>query len=993
MSKRIKQSVINEPEAHNKIKSVETKGDESLNKTFPIVGIGASAGGLEALEQFLSNVPENSNIAFVVVQHLDPTREDAMAELLRRITTMEVVQAKDRQEIKPNTAYIIPPNKTMSIFKGKLFLFEPIEPRGLRFPIDFFLRSLADDQQESGIGVILSGMGTDGTLGVQAIREKSGLVLVQSPETAKFNGMPRSVIDSGLADVVAPANELPRIIISHLKHYHDNGLKPMADKKDKSAIDKIIILLRLRTGNDFSMYKKSTIYRRIERRMNIHKIDKIAAYVKLLQENNKELDILYKELFIGVTTFFREPGQWEILKKKVIPALLAEKPSGYILRAWVAGCSSGEEAYSLAIIFKEAIETIKPKGNYSIQIFATDIDTDAINKARKGLFPINITNDVSLARLNRFFVRSENTYRINAEIREMVVFAPQNIIMHPPFTKLDILTCRNLLIYLDSEVQKKLIVLFHYSLNPGGYLMLGNSETVGSFTHLFTPIQSKFRIFVRNEAVAPPETVDFPATFTQVSYGGPANPKVKTVENLQATIEQLLLQQFVPASVIINQKGDILYINGRTGKYLEPASGKANWNIHAMAKEGLRNELSVALQKVIRQKNSLSIHNIKVGTNGGMQALDLTIQWIEKPENLRGTVLVVFNDIPGIAETNIPRKFNKGVRRDTRIFELELELQRAREEQQAALEEMQTSQEELTSSNEELQSTNEELQSTNEELTTSKEEMQSLNEELQTVNVELQSKVDELSRINNDMKNLLNSTDIATLFLDNWLNVRRFTTSITNIIKLIQSDIGRPITDLSSELNYPELVNDANDVLGSLISKEKAVSTANGVWYNVRIMPYKTIDAKIDGVVITFTDITKSKKLESCWTKTRSVIDLVVSSTSNIIIGISADWRINEFNPVAEDFFGVKRVEVLNQDFIKRFIPAAYQKETEKELRKSMKDSQITRFTGKIKGSDGKIVSVDWAISNLFNMNGDVAVIIAIGIKSFGANEKEGGKE
>ncbi len=983
MAKIIKKQAVPGINTRQEKGSGSREEKDSLSGQLPIVGIGASAGGLEALEQFLSNVPEHSNLAFVVVQHLDPTREDAMAELLGRITTLEVVQAKDRQTIRPNTAYIIPPNKTMSVHKRNLYLFEPTEPRGLRFPIDFFLRSLADDQQEAGIGVILSGMGTDGTLGVRAIREKSGLVLVQSPETAKFNSMPRSVIDAGLADVVAPAGELPGIILSHVRHYQENEIKAEADKKDKSAIEKIIILLRARTGNDLSMYKKSTIYRRIERRMSIHKIDKISSYVRFLQENSREMDILYKELFIGVTSFFRDPGQWDMIRQKVLPSIFAERPSGYIIRAWVAGCSTGEEAFSLAILFKEYIESIKPNGNYSMQIFATDIDPEAINKARKGTYPANITNDVSQDRLNRFFVRSENTYRINAEIREMVVFAPQNIIMHPPFTKLDILTCRNLLIYLDSEVQKKLIVLFHYSLLPGGHLMLGNSETISGFTNLFTPIQAKVRIFRRNEVVVYTEPVDFPSSFAQTGAAGQPFARLKSpVENLQTSADQLLLQQYVPAAVLLNARGDILYINGRTGKYLEPAAGKANWNIYAMAREGLRSELTRLLQKVVRQKNRITAHNIRVGSNGDMQAIDLTLQWIEKPESLSGTILLIFTEIDSPAELKKIRLKGKNPEGSLRLSELEMELQRAREEQQAALEEMQTSQEELTSSNEELQSTNEELQSANEELTTSKEEMQSLNEELQTVNVELQSKLDELSRANNDMKNLLNSTDIATLFLDNWLNIRRYTTQVSKIIKVIPGDIGRPVTDLTTDLEYPELTGDANQVLLTLITSEKAVSTSKGIWYNVRIMPYRTIESKIDGVVITFTDITKAKKLELCYNRVMSILDTMIISNAEIVIGLSTDGKITEFNNAAGTYFGKTREEVLNQHFIKTFVPAPLQKEAEQAFKGIIAKNDTGKIKIKVKSAGDKTRTISLTINSFLDNSGRIAGVIVLGTNS-----------
>ena len=471
-------------------------------KAFPIVGIGASAGGLEALELFLKHVPAGSGMAFVIVQHLDPTHKGIMVELLQRTTPMPVVQVKDRLKVEPDRVYVIPPNKDMSILHGVLHLLDPAAPRGLRLPIDFFFRSLADDRQDRSIGVILSGMGSDGTLGLRAIKEKAGVVFVQAPASAKFDGMPRSAIDAGLADVVAPAEELPGRIIAYLKHAPLIARPdPSLEGKTQSALEKVFILLRTQTGHDFSLYKKSTIYRRIERRMGLHQIDKIATYVRFLQENPQEMELLFKELLIGVTSFFRDPPAWEQLKDEVIPALLAAHPNGGVLRAWAPGCSTGEEAYSLAIVFKEALEQVKPAGNFSLQIFATDLDRDAIDKARAGVYPANIAADVSPERLRRFFVQEEHGYRVGKEIREMVVFAPQNVIMDPPFTKLDLLVCRNLLIYLAPELQKKLLPLFHYSLNPGGILFLGSAETIGAFTDLFAPLAGKTRLYRRLDSL------------------------------------------------------------------------------------------------------------------------------------------------------------------------------------------------------------------------------------------------------------------------------------------------------------------------------------------------------------------------------------------------------------------------------------------------------------------------------------------------------------
>ena len=833
--------------------------------TFPIVAIGASAGGLEALEQFIARVSPNSGMAYVIVQHLDPTRKGMMSELLQRSTGMKVTQIKDRTTVRPDCVYIIPPNKDLSILHGVLHLMAPASARGLRLPIDSFFRTLAADQQEHSIGVILSGMGSDGTLGLRAIKEKAGLVLVQEPTTAKFDSMPRSAIEAGLADIVAPAEELPEKILAYLQHrplIAESGLE--LEDKSESALEKVIVLLRTHTRNDFSLYKRNTLYRRIERRMGLHQITKMSAYVRYLQENSQELDLLFKELLIGVTNFFRDPAVWAELRTKTLPELLATRVPGQTLRAWLPGCSSGEEAYSLAMIFKEAVEELNPKASFSLQIFATDLDRDAIDKARLGLFPANITADVSPERLSRFFSQEEHGYRVRREIREMVIFAPQNMIMDPPFTKLDLLICRNLLIYLTAEVQKKLMPLFHFSLTPGGLLLLGSAETVGSSADLFVTVSGKSRLFRRIEPALRQVPVEFPSSFgAGRSTTAESSPASKPSASLQSQADQLVLQHYAPPAVLANDKGDIFYISGRTGKYLEPAAGKANWNLFAMAREGLRYELASAFQKALRQKESVTLHGLKVGTNGGTQFVDVSLQKLDEAGPLHGLIMVVFTDV--VAE--VPSKATQAPGRKKQQDKSEQEIQRVRAEARTTHEEMQTSQEEIRSANEELQSTNEELQSTNEELTTSKEEMQSLNEELQTVNAELQAKVDELSRASNDMKNLLDSTDIATLFLDRNLHVRRFTHQMTKIIKLIPGDVGRPITDLVSHLDDPTLAADVREVLRTLASTEKPVSAPDGRWFSVRIMPYRTMDDRIEGVVITFADITVAKTLE---TKLRS---------------------------------------------------------------------------------------------------------------------------
>ncbi len=896
----------------------ETEVSDGLHVSplsFPVIGIGSSAGGLEALELFLKNIPSPCGMAFVIVQHLDPTHKGIMVELLQRVTPMPVTQVTDRMKIEVDHVYLIPPNQDMTMLHGVLHLLDMVKPRGLRLPIDFFFRSMADDLQQHSIGVILSGMGSDGTLGLRAIKEKGGSVFVQDPVSAKFDGMPRSAIDEGLADVVVPVELIPAKIFAYLKHVPILS-KPALALEDRalSALEKVVILLRSQTGHDFSLYKKNTVYRRIERRMAIHQIEKITDYVRFLQENPHEIELLFKELLIGVTSFFRDPIAWEVLKSQAIPSILAARPAGGVLRAWVAGCSTGEEAYSLAIVFREVIATLKPAGNFKLQIFATDLDKDAIEKARTGLYPFNISADVSVDRLKHYFEKDDRGYRITREIRETIVFAPHNVIMDPPFTKLDILVCRNLLIYMEQELQKKLLPLFHYSLNPGGTLFLGSAETVGPNCHLFEPLDSKTRIFRQQHQGVRPETIDFPASFAHPLQGltDISSVPVKTLGselNLQMITEQLLLQHFAPAAVLTNDKGDIIYISGRTGKYLEPAAGKANLNVFAMAREGIRYELNLLFGSVLRQKGEITKKGLTVGTNGGTQIVDLTLKLVDKPDSLKGTVLIVFSDVKKAPQGAHDHSGRKGGG-DSRLGSLADELKQAKDEILTIREEMQTSQEELKSTNEEMQSANEEMQSTNEELTTSKEEMQSLNEELQTVNQELQSKVSDLSQANNDMKNLLNSTDIATLFLDDELNVRRFTTRTASLIKLIASDIGRPITDIVTDLEYPDLADDAREVLHTLVFSEKQVSSIDGRWFTVKIMPYRTQENKIDGLVITFNDITIAKKFEQSLNLSEATCKFVFGAAPFGALLHDSNGKIVMANREAERITGIPTEEL-----------------------------------------------------------------------------------
>ncbi|WP_020677258.1 chemotaxis protein CheB [Geopsychrobacter electrodiphilus] len=965
---------------------VTPSGSENLpspktSRPFAIAGIGASAGGMEALDQFLRYVPQKSGIAYVIVQHLDPTHKGMLPEILRSATSMPVVQAEDRMLVKPDSVYVIPPNKDMSILHGRLHLFEPAAPRGLRLPIDYFLRSLADDCKERSIGIILSGMGSDGTMGLRAIRENSGLAAVQDPESAKFDSMPRSAINAGLADIVAPTDQLPvRIIDYHRYVTSHESSAPLLDDKEQSSLEKIAILLRTKTGHDFSDYKKTTISRRIERRMGIHQLGKINDYIRFLRENPQEIELLFKELLIGVTSFFRDPEEWELLKADVMPWFLAERPATGVVRAWCAGCSTGEEAYSLAIIFAEMLEQLRPKERYTLQIFATDLDPDAIARARQGHYPANIAADVSAERLNRFFIAEENSYQICKEIREMVTFATQNVIMDPPFTRLNLVVCRNLLIYLNADLQRKLLPLFHYSLIPEGVLFLGSAESIGSFTDLFMTLHPKSRLFRKRKSSQPVEPVDFPAGFAHHPLDISKDLTMhKPKANLQSLTDQLILRNHTSPAVLVNEQGDILCINGRTGQYLEPAAGKANWNIFVMAREGLRFELTGGLKKAVVKKEAIKINGLTVEALGRTQRVDVLIQPLSSPEELAGMVLIVFNAVAALPTTKAQGRSKEAGAEVARIAELELELNRSHEELQAAREVMQSSQEELKSTNEELQSTNEELQSTNEELTTSKEEMQSMNEELQTVNAEQRAKMDELARVSNDMKNLLNSTGIVTIFLDKELSVRRFTRGVNEVFKLIPSDIGRPLTDIASDLLYPELPAVAREVLDSLIFNERQVATADGRWFMVRILPYRTLEDKIDGVVMTFTNITAAKKIEAELRATTSMLRTIVHASTFTVICLAQDGKILEFNPVAEKLLGCRRDEVLHKNFFELFIPGPRGGQAATRLKKMLSADSGLNFTTPFETKTGETFSIQWSTGQMLDVDGQPAGIVALG--------------
>jgi len=867
-----------------------------VTPAMPIVGIGASAGGLEAFEAFFRACPADTGMAFVLVPHLDPGHVSLLTEILQRCTSMAVLEALDQMRIEANHVYIIPPNREMGILGGLLQLSVPEMVRGQRMPIDGFLRSLAEDQGERAIGVVLSGTATDGTLGLRAILGAGGVCMVQEPSSAKYDGMPQSAISSGYATHILPVEQMPAMLLEVTRQTaYRLSVPAVVPQKVLSGINQILLQLRSSTGHDFSLYKKSTIGRRIQRRMSQHGIEDEAVYARFLRENPQETQLLFKELLINVTSFFRDPEAFVVLKKTVLPELLAGKPAGYAFRVWVAGCATGEEAYSIAILLAELQDELRARHEQElgIQIYATDLDDDAIAVARVGHYPPNIAQDITPERLRRFFNKDDAGYKVKKEIRDMVVFAVQNVIKDPPFTKLDLLSCRNLLIYLEAEAQTRLIPNFHYALKNAGVLFLSTSESIISHPDLFASIDRKWKFYRAKHALAAPwrqGSADQTWSADKAARTAFAAPTVKARVGNGNSIAVLsthaLLQTYAPASVTTDVKGNILYVHGDTGRYLRPAPGPVSNNVIEMAREGLQIELRMAINTAAVQAEPTLKREVSVKTNGGFSLVRFSVRALTRDKSGESLLLVSFEDVAvtdqtpdkAAAKPGRPKRAVATSAEAARIEELERELAYSKENLQATSEEQQASNEELKSTNEELQSTNEELQSSNEELETSKEELQSLNEETITVNSELNAKIEQLTSIQNDMKNLLDSIGTGTLFLDHQLVIRRYTPAAVKVYRLIGSDVGRPLSDITSNLDGADLAAELQTVLDTLVPVEREVRTTDGAWYLARIQPYRTFDNVIEGVVLTFTAVTEFKLASEA--AQRAISELAAAQTA-----------------------------------------------------------------------------------------------------------------
>ncbi|MGC9968096.1 MAG: chemotaxis protein CheB [Syntrophobacteraceae bacterium] len=843
-----------------KVKKFNTQappGSETADKPFPIVALGASAGGLEALQDFFDHTPPDSGMAFMVIQHLNPKGKSMLGAILQKHSEMEVLNAEDEMRVEPNRVYLNPAGKDVGIFNGVFQLTDPVKTRGISLPIDHFLRSLARDQGERALCVILSGTGSDGTRGLKAIKESGGMTIVQDPESAKFDGMPRSAIETGLADHILRVEKIPQELLSYVEQPYLKPLGKLASEEKQFAgyVQKVLMLIRSVTGRDFTGYKQSTIHRRIRRRMAVHRIERVADYHRYLQENHAEIYRLFKELLILVTSFFRDPFAVEVLAARVIPQILANHRDGSQVRVWVPGCATGEEAISISMLFMEAMD--KLNRHIPLQVFTTDVDPEVIQRARVAEYPEAIAAEVSPERLERFFIKKNGVYGLRKNIRDSIVFAVQDLVADPPFARLDLISCRNVLIYMDTPLQKKIMNLFHFALSENGYLFLGTSESIGEFSDLFSTLDAKAKIYRSKKLLT--RQVAPALSSGEFIRAGRANLEryQHKVVNVREFVERIVLDEYAPVSVLINDKFDVIYSQGPTDRYLLYPKGEPSSNILKIVPDPLRHRLPAAINKAILDGESSVLHGLRLKREGRARAVDVTIRPLRMPSDTQKLVLLVFTDRP-YSEKRYTKK--SGEETNSSIAEIERELQVTRENLQATIEGQAAANEELRSANEELQSANEELQSMNEEMETAKEELQSTNEELLTVNSELQAKIGEMSDLNNDINNLLASTEIGTIFLNANLGIKRFTPSMTKLFSLIPTDEGRPIRDLTTKISYQDLYEDAQTVLDTLQAKETEVMAEDGRWLLIRILPYRTKENVIDGVVITFIDVTDRKR-------------------------------------------------------------------------------------------------------------------------------------
>lgn len=898
------------------------------NREFPVVGIGASAGGLKALEEFFKHLPEETGAAFLVVQHLAPDRESMIAKILSKSTGMVVKDAENDMQLEPNTIYTKPPNFDMAVSGRTIRLVK--REKGSSLPVDRLLRSMAEELKEKAVGVILSGSGTDGTLGIKEIKGAGGMVIVQNPDEAEYDGMPESARQTGQFDLLLSVGEMGKALLRFFQHpYQHRRAEPEPEPPARDALKSILKIVHSRTGHDFSRYKKSTVNRRIERRLAVNGIDSLEHYERYLRKDPGEVDALFKDLIINVTSFFRDAEAFEHLKDNAIVPLVREMDEDDLVRVWVPGCATGEEAYSIGILFMEAMD--EEQKRLKVKVFGTDINLDSIETAREGIYPENIAENVEAKRLKRFFNKKDGRYRVDTRLREMMIFSIHDINRDPPFSRVDLVSCRNLLIYMESDLQKKIMPMLHYSLKPGGYLFLGSSEGVGSLTDMFSPVDRKWKIFQVEDG-------DFQRQFRiqDFDFSSPDRERRKKSEremqerekgkrrrqdreeepeegeyvsrdhlkkDMRQLMEQTMLARFAPSGVIVDTHNEIQYFHGDTSSYLRPPRGEPRFDLLEMARPELRATMSAGINQTRKKKRQTTYEDISVRGNGkivDISFIPLSSRTIEKK-----LLLITFHEKERKNGEEAQEVSEGGA--NSRMADLEQELYSTRQDLQATIEELETSNEELKSSNEELQANNEELQSTNEELDTSREELQSTNEELETVNAELQKKNEEMEAINDDIKNMFANTNIGTVILDTDLRVKRFTPPAQKLFNLIEKDIGRELADIATKLEYETLEQDAQHVLDSLEKREKEIRTRDRNWFIMRMFPYRSSDNVIQGLVINFTDATELKHKEQEAVEAKLQAEAVLQTTRQPLLVLDESLKVLSANQAFAEAFKVKK--------------------------------------------------------------------------------------
>ena len=905
------------PSSQEKSRSADSASELA---TFPVVAIGASAGGLDAFTQLIRGLPEDTGMAFVFIQHLDPTHHSVLAELLSKATRIPVIEAKNRVQLEPNRVYVIPPNVRMEILQGRLQLTPREEDHGLHLPIDFFMRSLAEERKNRAVGVVLSGTGSDGTLGLAAIKAEGGITFAQEAKSARYDGMPRSAIASGCVDFVLTAEKISQELVRIAHHPYLGRVRAgavEAEPESNGVYGKIFGLLRKTYGIDFRSYKPGTVRRRTLRRMALHKLDSVEQYLKYLQAHSEEVEQLYQDLLIPVTIFFRDPEAFEALKSAVFPAIVKDKSNRGNIRIWAPGCSTGEETYSLAIALLEFLGARAP--SFQIQLFGTDVNERGIEKARSGIYLEQIAQDVSPERLRRFFVKVEQGYRVIKVVRDLCVFARQNIAEDPPFSQMNLVACRNMLIYFGSSLQQKVIPILHYALRHSGFLILGNSEGVTGFPNLFSTVDRKYKIFSKKTAASRVHygfsTVQYPRKGA-IDYV-PAQQALRGPQgapSLQQEADRIVLKNHAPAGVVVNAEMEIVQFRGRTSPYVEPAPGRASFNLLKMARAGLAEVLRKVINKAAKEGSARHM-DVAFKHNEDGKSVNISVERLpggSAPED--AYYLVLFEEVqPRGRVDQTPsgrsRSSSRSGGKDLKYLELQRRAASTEEQLQSVIESKEALEEEFQSASEEILSANEELQSTNEELETSKEELQSTNEELSTLNDELRNRNLELGHFNDDLNNLLSSTTLPVVMVDRGLRIRRATSASAEVLKIRASDLGRPITDIRPDITATNLEKLIIEVIDTLATKELEVQGREDSWYSLQIRPYRTLDDKIDGAVLVLTDITLTKSASERFKKAKEFSEAIIDTVREPLLVLDSDLKVIYANPSFFVAFQVSREE------------------------------------------------------------------------------------